>query len=43
MKVETVALVKCPHCGKVGLNQQTGENKYWCKLCQRTFEVKDED
>jgi uncharacterized protein YbaR (Trm112 family) len=38
----TVALIKCPHCEKVGLNQQTGENKYWCKLCQRAFEVKDE-
>ena len=34
-------VIKCPHCEKVELNQQTGENKYFCKLCQQTFEVEN--
>jgi len=40
-KFYSVALIKCPHCEKVELNQQTGENKYFCKLCQQTFEVEN--
>nr|BEL00749.1 hypothetical protein DMOBY_06020 [Dehalococcoides mccartyi] len=37
----STALVKCPHCEKTVLAQQTGKDKFWCSKCNKPFIVKE--